>query len=227
MPWARDDRPGVFSGYLQEFHADRRNSQNRRVQRPAPELDGEYGSSTVEVSMEVRPTFFSGSGGPCMGGGGEAALRLTRSWQLVGQVNGCKLTGLDKNVDGDTLSYVMGPRWSARPTSRWNPYAHLLVGGMKVTQERMYPELKAVVDRIPKEQLDPDVKRHDLYTTRYDANGWAVSAGTGIDVRLSPAVAWRAASLEYKRSWLPPVNGRDFNTGLAFTTSVVLRMGTW
>lgn len=227
VPWSRDDRPGVFSGYLQAFHAGRHNTHARRPQRPAPELEGAYGLSTVEVSMDLRPTFFGGSGGPCAGGGGEAALRLTPGWQMVGQVYGCKLMRLGKNLDGDTLSYLIGPRWSARPTSRWNPYAHVLVGGMKVTQERMYPELKAVVDRIPKDKLDPDVQRHELYTTRYDANGWAMAAGTGIDVRLGPAVAWRAASLEYKRSWLPPVNGHDFNHGLAFTTSVVLRMGTW
>lgn len=229
VPWARDDRPGVFTGYLKDFHADRRTQQLARPQRPHPELDGQYGLSPFEFSMDFRPTQFFGNGGTgtCWGGGAEAAFRMSPQWQLVGQTYGCNLTGLEKNVSGDTLSFLVGPRWSAKPTGRWNPYAHFLVGGMKVTQERLYPELKAVIDQIPKEELDPKVQPHDLYTKSYDANGWAISAGTGIDVRLTPALAWRAASLEYKRAWMAPVNGHNYNQGLAFTTSFVLRMGTW
>ncbi len=54
-----------------------------------------------------------------------------------------------------------------------------------------------------------------------------MAAGGGVDLRVNPAIALRLANLEYKRSWLPPANGRDYNNGLAFTVSMVLRMGTW
>ena len=57
---------------------------------------------------------------------------------------------------------------------------------------------------------------HDDYTTKFQADGFSVSAGACLGVCVNPALAW-----------LPAMNGRDFENGLAFRTSVVIRMGTW
>ena len=155
------------------------------------------------------------------------ALRLAPDWQLIGQLHGCKLTGLGPNLTGDGLTYLAGPRWAPRPTSRWSPFAHVLLGGMKVTQEEMLPEVKASLELSGVVRPSAKLPPHELYTKAFESNGFALSAGTGLDVRLNPALALRLANIEYKRSWLPPVNGRDYNHGLSFTASMVLRMGTW
>lgn len=229
VPWARDDRPGLWSPYRRSFLRGQQGPTISGSPDPGPEIEGEAGLSTFELSLNAQPQFFFGSGGtgPCMGGGGEAAFRVTSNLQIITQVNGCKLTGLERNLSGDTLSFYAGPRWSPRPTARWSPYFHVLLGGMKVSQEEMFPDLKAAVEQAAKDKQEPEVALHDLYTAQYEANGFSMAAGGGVDLRLKPAIALRLANLEYKRSWLPPANGRDYNNGLAFTVSMVLRMGTW
>ncbi|WP_321473980.1 hypothetical protein [uncultured Paludibaculum sp.] len=229
VPWARDDRPGLWSPFRTAYLREQRGAVIQGYPDLPPEIEGEAGVSSFELSLNAQPQFFLGSGGtgPCVGGGGEAAFRITPNWQLVTQVNGCKLTGLKENLSGDTLSFYAGPRWNPRPTARWSPYFHVLLGGMKVSQEEMFPALKAAVEKAAKESDEPEVALHDLYTTQYEANGFSMAAGGGVDLRVNPAIALRLANLEYKRSWLPPANGRDYNNGLAFTVSMVLRMGTW
>ncbi|MBN9661542.1 MAG: hypothetical protein J0H49_25325 [Acidobacteria bacterium] len=230
VPWVRDDRPGLWSPMHSEYVRELRAGRISGVPPDAPpELEGEMGVSSFEFSLSAQPQFYFGSGGtgPCMGGGGEAAFRMTPNWQLVTQVHGCKLSGLPQNLSGDTLSFYAGPRWNPNPTGRWSPYFHVLVGGMKVSQEEMFPALKEAVEKAAQEKGEPEVSLHDLYTKEYEANGFSMAAGGGVDLRVNPAIALRLANLEYKRSWLPPANGRDYNNGLAFTVSMVLRMGTW
>ncbi len=226
VPWARDDRPGVWSPLLTPYLEGRRNG---RIDAPKlPEYrknaEGEFGLATFETSMQFRPVVYFGEG-YCLGGGGEGALRLNSSWQFVVDVSGCKLPGLGKNVSGDSLTYVAGPRWSARPAGRWNPYAHFLLGGTTITQERVDPEREASVTAAA--TLAGKLPDRDLFAQNFSATGLTLEAGTGIDLRIHPSLAFRFPSLEYRRSWLPPVNGRDYRNGLALTMSVVLRMGTW
>jgi hypothetical protein len=229
VPWIRDDRPHAFSGLTRSYAlAEKAGRILPRI--PAePEIEGEFGVSKVEVSMDLRPEKYFGSGGTglCLGGGGEMAIRLTPDWQLIGQLHGCKLTGLGPNLTGDTLTYLAGPRWTPRPSSRWSPYAHVLLGGMKVTQEEMLPDVKAALESSGAIKPSADLPPHELYTNAYESNGFAFAAGTGVDLRLNPALALRLANIEYKRSWLPPVNGRDYSNGLSFTASMIIRMGTW
>lgn len=228
VPWARDDRPGVLSPLLSSYLADRRAGAAARRQDPPKELEGPYGISSFELSTLFRPVLFTGgTAGTCVGGGGEAAFRLTPSWQLVADVSGCMLNGLGPNQSGDTLSYVFGPRWSARPTARLNPYAHFLFGGLKVTQEKVDPVLRAELARTAAAEGRVVADDHARYARTWEANGVALSTGAGVDFRLHPALALRIANLEFRRAWLPPVNGRDYSRGVSLTMAVVLRTGTW
>src|ERR1051326_4850565 len=103
------------------------------------------------------------------------------------------------------------------PTSKWSPFAHLLVGGMKVTQEKLDPvEKKRVLDA--NQDLDPmlDYTLHGQYTTQQESNTLAVTAGMGLDYRVNPALAIRIASLEYLRGGvkaLPLAGGFQMTTG--------------
>ncbi|MEJ5367174.1 MAG: hypothetical protein WHT08_02575 [Bryobacteraceae bacterium] len=227
VPWARDDRPGVFSPLLSSYVADRRSGALARPSMPPPQLEGPFGISSFELAATARPVFYGGATGACLAGGGEGAFRLTSSWQLVADVSGCMLNGLGPNRSGDTLNYLFGPRWSAKPSGRVNPFAHLLVGGLKVMHEKVDPVLRAELTRTARQERRNAYEDHARYAQRWIANGFSMAAGTGMDVRLNPVVALRVANFEYRRSWLPPMNGRNYNQGVSLTTAVVLRTGTW
>lgn len=229
VPWARDTRPGVFSQALTPYlERDRSGSLIGRASRKPVEREGQFGVARAEFAMEARPLIYFGGAEstPCLGGGMDLALRMSRTTQLVFDMSGCKLARLGENLSGDTLTYLMGTRWTPRPSSRWSPFAHVLVGGTRATQKRYYPELEAALKAAAK-KAGREEPAHEEYTTKYQEDAFALSAGTGLDLRVNPALAVRLASVEYRRSWLPAMNGREFENGISFKTSVILRMGTW
>ncbi|MBI4889843.1 MAG: hypothetical protein HY821_04400 [Acidobacteria bacterium] len=229
VPWARDDRPGAFSPLLKPYLADQRAGRIRQPEIARKEIEGEFGLSKFEISMNFRPYFWlsSATNGPCLGGSGEGAFRVANSWQFVVDAGGCKLTGLDKNISGDVLTYAAGPRWSPRGTNRWNPYAHLLLGGMQVREEKVDPILRDLLTATAAAEKRDAAADYARYAEAWDANSFAITAGTGLNLRLHPAFALKLADLEYRRAWLPAINGRNYNNSLSFTVGATLRMGTW
>jgi hypothetical protein len=232
VPWSRNDRPGVFSHSLTPYLEAEKEGLITIPKPPKVVLKGEFGLSPFEVTANFNDTYFSGKLGSCPGGSGETAFRVHPSWQMILTAGGCTVRNLETNLTGDTLSYMVGSRWTPRATARWSPYLQVLVGGMKISEERLYPDLKAAVFEQAKQdgwKIDPrvDPVEHAKYTTEYAWNRFSMSAGGGIDLRLSPAIAWRLAALEYKHTWSPPMNGNSFNNALVFSTGAVLRFGTW
>jgi len=214
VPWYRDSRSGVLS-YVAPATGSRATAAARTgeaVHELAP-----FEFATLAGARQV-----GGTG--CVGGGAEAAYRVAPDWQVVLAVNGCKQIGLTENISGDALAYQLGPRWTPSPSGKWSPFAHLLVGGLKLTQETLDPEERKRVMEANKE-LDPMLfyTLHGKYTTQKETNGLAVTAGMGVDYRLNPALAIRVASLEYLRSGSGTLGGGGFQ----MTTGMVLRWGTW
>ncbi|HEY1495764.1 MAG TPA: hypothetical protein VGF49_14530, partial [Candidatus Solibacter sp.] len=165
---------------------------------------------------------------PCVGGGGDVAYRVAPEWQIALTVNGCKMLGLAENTSGDALLVQLGPRWTPAPAGRWFPFAHLLIGGVKVTQERIDPALKRAALEANKD-LDPtlDYTLHNQYTTANESSAFAVTAGMGVDYKLNSALAIRVANFEYLRSGARNLGGVAYNNGFQMTTGMVLRLGTW
>jgi hypothetical protein len=159
-----------------------------------------------------------------MGGGGSAAIRLASQWQMVVEVSGCKLLGLEKNLSGNSLSYLAGARWTARASARWRPHAELLIGGIKLTQERINPQLKQDLDLIA-QQTGAPLPLHSAYSKHRETSGFAIQAGSGVDVTLNSALSIRAVSLAYSHSWTNNLNGINYQTGVQVTSGLVLRMG--
>ena len=223
-PWHRDDRPGVFKPYP-ETAAMKSMVERQTAKNP---VDPPPGVAPFEFTFASKMTSYFGEGakGSCIGGGGQAAARLAADWQLVLNVDGCKLLDLPNNVTGDSLSYMIGPRWTPSSSGRWSPHAQFLVGGTKLTEERLYPDERAAViaEIAPKKLGNPD---HKLYTQDWEASGFALAMGTGVDYKINNALAFRVASLDYSRSWTGDLNGTNYNNGLQFTTGLILRMGTW
>jgi len=211
VPWYRDSRPGVY-----EYVATR---ELKAALAPEPPVRP-FAPFEFSVTTGVRQV----NGDPCMGGGAEGALRFAAEWQLVMTVNGCKKLDQPKYVSGDALVYQIGPRWTPLPGGKWSPFAQLLVGGIKLTQETLDPVQKVLVTEANK-NLDPMLAYtlHGQYTKQEDTNALALSAGMGVDYKLNPALAIRVASLEYLHSRNGPLGAGGFQ----MTTGMVLRWGTW
>jgi hypothetical protein len=214
VPWYRDSRRGVFV-YGAPGEVVRR-------ERTALPPDVPAGNSVLDIAASAGVRQIGGK--PCAGGGGEAAVRLATEWQLVLALNGCKMTNQAENISGDALIYQVGPRWTPATNGKWSPFAHLLVGGLKMTQETLDPAEKERVLESHKD-LDPMLAYtlHSKYTTQAESNRLALTAGMGVDYRLNPAVAIRVASLEYLHGGAGVVSGNGFQ----MTTGMVLRWGTW
>jgi hypothetical protein len=152
---------------------------------------------------------------------------LAADLQFALSVNGCKLLKPSTDVSGDGLVFQAGPRWTPTPTGKWSPFGHVLVGGMKITQEERFPEKKAEVEAA-NAHIDPFLAYtlHDQYASHAESTGLAVTAGAGLDYKLNDALAIRVVNLEYLYSKVHPVNGASYENGFQFTTGVVLRLGT-
>jgi hypothetical protein len=139
VPWYRYTRAGIMA-YVPETNQARYSDDESRYTDTAPPRD----TSTFELGENSRFERFVGAnpGPACIGADGSGAFRIAPEWMLVVDVGGCKFIGMETNLSGDSLSYLLGPRWTPAPGGRWSPYVQILVGGNKITHEQMLPEKK-------------------------------------------------------------------------------------
>jgi len=225
VPWHRDNRPGVNSELLR----DSEFMDTLSVRNTSPiEVSPPVGVAPFEFNLIARATTYFGKdgAGPCPGGGGSGALRMSSEFQFVVDVSGCKLLGLEKNLSGDSLTYLAGARWTPKLRGKWTPHLQVLIGGNKLTHELVNPKLEKIITTASKDSDDPNT-RYAKYAKHWETNGFAVQTGGGIDLRLNNALSYRIADLEYSRSWTNELNGIAYRNGLQLTTGLVLHMGTW
>jgi hypothetical protein len=213
-PWARPrDQGGDMVSMLPR-------APSHKVQ----EQPGNPGVAPFEFAANAYG--FVGSGGSCAGGGATAAFRLKPQWQMVVDVNGCKMNALQKNLSGDLLTYMIGSRWTPRISGRLVPYFQILAGGNKITQELIFPNQEAYLDGLAK-STGSDPPDHNLYTRQFEHDGFAMAVGTGLDIHFNRALGFRLIGLEYVRSWAHDLPGFTSPNGFQVKAGVVLRMGTW
>jgi hypothetical protein len=217
-PWYRESRPGVLSYSPAAGAAGPTAETEQRDSFP----------SVAPFEFTLGSDWREFGGTPCVGGGGDAAYRVAPEWQVVLAVNGCKMVGLPADTTGDALVFQVGPRWTPSPAGRWSPYAHLLVGGIKVTQEQYDVAKKRTVLEANKDvDSSLDYTLHGQYTTMTESSALSVTAGMGLDYKLNSALAIRIANFEYLRSGARNLGGVAYNNGFQMTTGMVLRLGTW
>ena len=218
VPWHRDTRPGVWE-------APRPAYAHSHTESPAASA-----VAPLEFLATTRVEDYTGkhSRGACLGGGGAGAFRLGMHWQIVGDVSGCKLTDFGTNRSGDSLTYLIGPRWATAPDKRWEPYAQILVGGRTLTHEEIDPAKKAQTEAAAAEEgrhlryID-----HFLYTRQTEITGLAISVRAGLDVKLTSALAFRVADAGYTYSWHSELDGINYSNALQVTSGLIVRFGTW
>jgi len=215
IPWARTRSAEPFVG-------NPRSSERRYTADSPSKVAG-----VAPFELAVTSAAHLHTSGPCVGGGGTAALRLLPVSQLVVEVSGCKMTGSAKELSGDSLKYMIGSRWTPLVTGSWVPYVQLLAGGNRLTTEEMFPEKKAALEAAARISGLPKTVDHNEYTNQDETNGFAIAVGTGLDYKVNRAIAVRLGSVEYTRSWARQLSGTAPPTGFQVTAGLVLRMGTW
>jgi hypothetical protein len=223
VPWQRQTRAGVLSF----VPAERRDPWSMAGRRPVSETRDVAGPAPFEFAMTFRPERYFGGNVVCLGGGGSAALRISEAWQLIVNVGGCKMMGLEENLSGDSLTYVAGPRFRTRDRGRWSANLELLAGGNKLTEERMFPQTKQALEMAAARDPRLQPPSHNDYTDDTASNGFAVRGGGGVNYKLNGALTFRVAELAYQHSWAGPLWGRSYSNALIVSSGLVLRMGTW
>jgi len=108
----------------------------------------------------------------CHGGSGTFGAYLTERIGIIGDVGGCKVTGLPSGFTSHEVNYLFGPRVYFRPHGRVYPYVQALFGGEQLT-----------------------AGASGLGSASNSA--FAVTAGGGADITLTRHVSFRAIQVEY------------------------------
>jgi hypothetical protein len=213
-PWAR---PRDQVDYVSPVRPDK---TIRAVQEP------ERRPGVAPFELATNAYAFPASVGICGGGGTSVAFRIHPEWQIVLDVSGCNINGLKKNLSGDSLTYMAGPRWTPPLSGRVVPYAQMLFGGNKVSQELMFPAQKASLQQLAQNAGLP-APNHDQYTQQFEVDGLAMAAGIGFDFKFNRALAFRIVELDYTHSWMKELNGFAAPNGPQVKMGLVLHMGNW
>jgi len=239
--WNRENRPGLFG----EYHIRRKElvgeykkglinapygshtreeklAMNKAVEAPHPK------EAPIELqAYALYESFLNGR--TCLGGGGQGAARITPTWQLVSEVNGCMIINTPKYESADSVTFSAGPRWTPRAAHRFSPFVQTLFGGRRLTYEVLFPQLR---DSLLKAWDDgkgtlPHYPQRSDYQLQYQALGFSLTMGGGLDAAFGRAFTWRVLDLNYSHNWLPEVHTLNASSIVQLRTGVVLRIGDW
>jgi hypothetical protein len=123
---------------------------------------------------------------------------------------------------------MIGPRWSASPLKRWEPYMQVLIGGRTLTHEEIDLAKKAQLEATAAQEGKPlSFADREIYTHEPEITGLAVSVNAGLDVKLSSVIAIRVANVGYMHSWHSRLDGINYSEAMQFTSGLIVRFGTW
>ena len=122
----------------------------------------------------------------CAGGGGTIAYNFSSLIGLAADLGGCKIFsnayGLGSTVDGNEFTYLFGPRLTYRSGSRFEPFAELNFGGMRISVSCNSSALSCV---------------NATGGNTFTKNAFAMTVGGGFQVKLSQKFSLRLVQAEY------------------------------
>jgi outer membrane immunogenic protein len=95
------------------------------------------------------------------------------------------------DVDNTSVSYLFGPRFSAGRSGKFDPFIHVLFGGMH--SDLSVPSTSSLIPPIPAHPLPAPSNG------RYSASqaNFAMAAGGGLDFHLTKGLYFRAVQFDY------------------------------
>ena len=238
-PWRRENRLALTGEDYQmrkELVAEYKAGGEKPfvfVKPPRPVFEREY-PKEADIELEAFPVYerFLGSHGEnnCIGGGGSGATRVNPQFQLIGEVSGCLIMGMPTyNQSADMLFYGGGVRWTPLAAHHVSPYFQMMFGGRKVTHET---DDLALRKQLTAEWNNgggtlPHYPKRSDWSVEVARNGPSLGVGTGFDLVLTRAFAWRMVNVEYSHTWIGDVMMIQPQDSLRITTGAVLRIGTW
>lgn len=227
-PWHRDSRGGILvhDTPLAESPA------TMITATPAPRFDPEAWPKSVAFELASGATyerFLGSTGSNCIGGGGDAGIRVADQWAVVFRAGGCELMGFKaSDTSGDTLWYLTGGRYSKplHASSRFHSYVEGLAGGMKIVHDHIDEALKEELIATAEKAHKPPPPTID-YTNELDTNALSLELGLGVTWNLNHAAVLRLCSVDYQHSWNRNLEGLAYNNGLQVSAGMSLRLGRW
>jgi outer membrane immunogenic protein len=132
------------------------------------------------------------------GGYGSIAVNAVHGWSIVADLTAAHANNVNNTDQNITIfNYLVGPRYSYRSSIRFTPYVEALVGGAKEISNYSYVQ---------------------------NANGFAVSAGGGLNMRLSRRLGWTVAEADYVYTRLPNASN-NFQSDLRVSSGFFFRLG--
>jgi len=149
---------------------------------------------TSPAFMFIRtPTSFNVSGHPtvnesfnCAGGGGTFTYNVSSLVGLGADLGGCGYFGgtlgqpISSDLSGNTFTFLFGPRFTFRNSSRFEPFTDLNFGGAHLSLT-----------------CNNNVANLCPGNPSFSTTAFALTVGGGLDIKLSKKVALRLVQAEY------------------------------
>jgi hypothetical protein len=237
LPWRRDGRLGLRGEDFKlrkELVAEFKNGGEKPFQYvhpPKPDFEREY-PKEADIELSAFPVYehFLHANQNCIGGGGSGASRVNPYLQLVGELSGCLVMNMPAyNESGDMLFFGGGLRWTPLAAHHVSPFLQLMFGGRRVTHDISDHALRT---KLLDEWADgsgtlPHYPMRSDWSTELSRYGPALSVGSGFDLVLTRAFAWRLVNVEYSHAWMGDADMIQAQDTVRITTGAVLRIGTW
>jgi opacity protein-like surface antigen len=156
---------------------------------PRFELGAGYSYVRANVTAKdqmVTPAVSASEGFNLQGGGGNIVYNPTRSIGLVADFAGYDVTGLPKGTGASAtlFTYMFGPRFTYRGNEKFQPFAHVLLGGAHVSGSGS-TLVATATSGIPINEFSGS------------SNSFAMAIGGGFDVKVANHVALRLFEGDY------------------------------
>lgn len=163
--------------------------------------------SKVDGSISYELQRANGPAGECgcfslQGGRADGSYRVFERFSVAAEISGAHASNIrDSGLDISLITYMAGPRYSMHFRYGLRPFAQFLVGGVHAFNST-FPHAGGALS---------------------SANSFALTAGGGLDYRLSRHIDVRVVQIDYLKTYLPN-NATDEQNNLRVGAGLVLRI---
>jgi hypothetical protein len=122
----------------------------------------------------------------CAGGGGTIAYNVSSVVGIAADLGGCKIFsnayGLGNTIDGNEFTYLFGPRFTYRNSSKFEPFFEVNFGGARISLTCKSSATNCV---------------NATGGNTYSRNAFAMTVGGGFQIKMSKKISIRLVQAEY------------------------------